>query len=226
MTSLSSRPLTVSLVLGIIVALTGLVSPRIADAHPATAVVSPMVTVTPNVVTVGSTAIVHGTNFTPNDRAFVFWQRPDRTTHGVWILTNSSGMFSLQLGFARRHGAGTEFVSALDFATNLRAPFVAVTVNPAPIVVMGQLSASPNPVMNAGTTLIVGTGFAGGTRVLVTWSRPDGTRRTIEVIANGAGTFTFQLFADPRHGCGMRTFVAFDLATATQTAPFSLAETC
>jgi hypothetical protein len=185
-----------------------------------------MVTVAPNVLTVGSTAIVHGMGFTPDSQVLVFWQRPDQTSRAVLMQTSGSGMFSLRLGFAIRHGTGVELVAARDLATNTQTPPVAVTVNPMRIVIMGKLFASPNPVMKAGTTLIIGTGFERNTGVLVRWVRPDGTRASIEVIANMAGAFAFRIFANPLHGCGVRTFVAIDLATGSQALPLFLAESC
>jgi hypothetical protein len=226
MTSLSQKPLRVAVALGMFVAIVGLGVPRIAGASPAALAAGPMVTVTPNSVTVGTTAIVHGAGFTPDSRALVFWQRPDKTTRAVFIATNGSGMFALRLGFAIRHGTGVEVVAARDLATNLQTTSVAVTVNPARIIVVRRLVASPNPVMKAGTTLIIGSGFIPRTLVLVKWTRPDGTHASMDVIANVAGAFAFRLFANPSHGCGVRTFVALDLATGTQSLSLSLAEIC
>jgi hypothetical protein len=144
----------------------------------------------------------------------------------VQIRTNAAGSFALRLGFAPRHGVGTEVVGAVDLATNDRTPAIAVQVKPALIVVMGQLSASPNPVRDGGTTLVMGTGFRGDARLLVRWMRPDGTRTAIEVVTGHVGTFAFRLFANPQHGCGPRTFVATDLATGSHAQPFILAEIC
>jgi hypothetical protein len=226
MNSLLRRSLHAVLVLGILAAATAIVNPRFAAVSPVKAAPVPMIAVTPNVVAVDSTALVHGTGFTANSQALVFWQRPDRTTHAVLIFTDGSGMFSLRLGFSIRHGTGAEFVAARDVATNVRTMTATVTVNPRRVVVMGTLFATRNPVMLAGTTQIIGTGFVPGTRVFVTWSRPDGTHTFIEVVTNMSGAFSFSLFANPRHGCGVRTFFAIDLATGTQSLPLSLVEVC
>jgi hypothetical protein len=221
----SLRSLCAAVVLVIVLSLAAIANPLIAGPSPAAAA-GPTVTITPNMVTVGSTAIVHGTGFTPGSQALVFWQRPDLTTRSILIATSGSGMFSFRLGFALRHGTGTEFVAARDPGTNTQSPSVTVTVHPLHIVAMGKLSASPNPVMRAGTTRIVGTGFLPNSRVLVRWSRPDGTHTFVEVIANMAGAFAFRVVANPAHGCGARVFVAIDLITGTQSLPLSLAESC
>lgn len=187
---------------------------------------TPTVAVIPSTVTVGSIATVQGAGFTPTNWAFVYWQRPDRTTHGVWVFTTASGAFALRLGFAPRHGIGTEFVSAFDFATHTWALFVSVMVTGGGVVGTGQLVASPNPVANGGTTTIVGQGFTPARVVVVQWSRPDGTMGSLQIVANGAGSFAFTLLADPRHSCGPRVFTAFDATRGTSTALLVLNEMC
>lgn len=202
----------------------GTIVVRSAGTQPVTAT-GRTLTVTPNPVLVGSRATVQGAGFTANTFAFVFWRRPDGTSSGVWTATSSSGTFSFVLGFAPRHGIGTEFVAAFDAGTRMWTPFVTVSVVPRGTG-SGMLSASVNPVPNGGTTVIVGQRFTPGTVVVVEWQRPDGTMTAIFVRANSAGTFAFRLFADPRHGCGVRAFTALDLATLLAAAPFSLGEVC
>ena len=50
----------------------------------------------------------------------------------------------------------------------------------------------------------------------------------VRVLTNGVGAFAFQLLADPRLGCGPRTFTALDLnpLLASGPGPFSLGEVC
>lgn len=187
---------------------------------------TPTVSVTPSTVTVGSIATVQGAGFTPSNWAFVYWQRPDRTTNGVWVMTSASGTFAQRLGFSRRHGTGTEFVSAFDFATRTWAQFVSVSVTGGVVADTGQLSASPNPVANGGTTTIVGHGFTPGSVIVVQWSRPDGTVGSIQIATNGTGSFAFTLVADPRHGCGPRIFTAFDAVRRRSSAPLTLNAVC
>lgn len=187
---------------------------------------TPTVSVTPSTVMVGSVTLVTGVGFTPNNWAFAFWQRPDGTRNGVWKFTSSSGTFSLQLGFTPRHGIGTEFVTAFDFATQTWAPFVSVTVTAGVGAGMGQLLATPNPVLNGATTTIVGSGFTPGSRVLVQWSRPDNTQGSLWVFTNGNGSFAFLLFVDPRHGCGARIFRAFDPVSGVWSALYTLNVVC
>jgi len=92
--------------------------------------------------------------------------------------------------------------------------------------VTSSLAASPNPVLNGGTTTIVGQGFTPHTWVFVSWRRPDGTMGRLWIFTNRNGAFAFRLFADPRHGCGPRIFMAFNSATRTWTAQFTLNELC
>lgn len=187
---------------------------------------TPTVTVMPSVVVAGSRALVSGGGFTPNNWAFVHWQRPDGTTNGVWIFTTSTGMFTLSLGFNPLHGVGTELVAALDFATGRQAPAVSVSVMPPVSPGSGQLSATINPVPNGGSTLIVGQGFTLGGLVFVEWRRPDGTMDAVWVRANSSGAFAFGFIADPRHGCGPRVFVALDAVRGMWSSPFTLGVRC
>ena len=184
-------------------------------------------TVTPNPVLVGSRATVQGAGFTSNSLTFVFWRRPDGTSRGIWTMAGPTGMFSFVLGFAPRHGIGTELVAAFDAATRMWTPFLAVSVVPRGIG-PGTLFASVNPVPIGGITVIVGQGFSPRSIVVVQWRRPDGTMAAVRVLTNGAGAFAFRLFADPRHGCGIRVFTALDLTTllANAPGPFSLGEIC
>jgi plastocyanin len=182
-------------------------------------------TVTPNPVLVGGTASVQVAGFTSNSSAFVFWRRPDGTTRGISTMTSQSGTFSFTLGFAPRHGIGTELVAAFDVATHTWTPVSSVTV-----VARGtgaaRLAASINPVRIGGITTIVGQGFSPGSIAVVQWHRPDGTMNTARVLTNSSGAFAFQFLADPNHGCGVRAFTALDGTTLLTAAPFSLRETC
>jgi hypothetical protein len=156
-------------------------------------------TVTPSAVTVVSTASVQGAGFTPRSLVFVFLQRPDGSRAGIWIATSSSGMCSFVLGFAPRHGVGTERVAAFDRGAGTWTPLSSITVL-AHGVGTGALSASINPVHIGATTIISGRGFTPGTVAVVQWHRPDGTMTAIRIRTDGMGTFAFQLLADPRHG--------------------------
>jgi hypothetical protein len=184
------------------------------------------VTVTPSVVAVGSAATVHGTGFTPNNWAFAYWQRPDRTTNGIWVFTNSFGMFAFTLGFSPAHGTGTEFVNAFDRATQRWAAWAIVTVTAAPIPIGGLLFASPNPVANGGTTVISGHGFTPFSRILVQWTRPNASMGAVWQFADRTGSFFFAVYIDPRFGCGPRTFTAFDTATGRSTVPYQVVVYC
>jgi hypothetical protein len=136
-------------------------------------------------------------------------------------------MFSFALGFAPRHGIGTELVAAFDVAARVTTAFVPVTVLPRGIG-PGMLTASVNPIPVGRATVIVGRGFTPRSVVVVQWRRPDGTMAAVRVLTNSSGAFAFQLLADPRHGCGTRTFTALDLRTllANSPGPFSLGEVC
>jgi plastocyanin len=183
------------------------------------------IAVTPSTVTAGSTAIVHGAGFTPNNTAFVFWRRPDGTTNGSFTATDASGMFSLRLGFTPSHGTGVEPVTGFDRATGRFSPTINVPVLPgAPST--GQLAATINPVSNGGSTAIVGRGFTPGGLVYVQWSRPDGTRAAVWIRVDATGAFSLGFLADSRHGCGSRQFIAFDNTRQMWTAPFILAVRC
>jgi hypothetical protein len=219
------RPCAIILTLSGVLAGIAMMSPARVQGATLHVVTAGTLTVTPNPVMVGTTAAVQGTGFTPNSTALVFWRRPDNTRNAILIGTNGSGMFSFVLGFAPRHGIGTELVAALDEATQVRTPTVAVTVL-ARGAGTGMLSASVNPVPNGGVTVIMGTGFTPGALVVVQWHRPDGTTGAVHIFANMAGTFAFQLLADPRHGCGSRMFTALDTTTLLAAAPFSLGEIC
>ncbi len=194
-------------------------------AVPSSMPAHPIVQATPTVVPVGGTTLVQGSGFTSTNWAFVFWQRPDRTAHGVWVFTSSTGTFALRLGFSPRHGTGSEFITAFDFATRTWAPFAVVAVTAA-VPQVATLSAAPNPVVNGGISSIVGRGFAPNTLVIVQWRRPDATAGAITIFADNSGSFAFTLLADPRHGCGPRTFVAFDPSIGLQTAPYTLFVSC
>jgi plastocyanin len=195
----------------------------VGSAPPVTA---PAVSVQPSTVIVGSTAIATGRGFTPANWAFAFWRRPDGTSHGIWVFTDGIGTFSFALGFAPRHGTGTELVTAFDLATGRWAPFSPVSVIPGPVSAVGQLIATINPVANGGTTTIVGSGFAPNSRLVVQWRRPDGTVGTATVMASATGTFALPFLVDPRHGCGPRAFTAFNLSGGMVSSRFVLNVVC
>lgn len=201
------------------------VSPGKAHAAAVRLVTIGTLTVTPNPVTVGSTAIVRGSGFTPNSTVVVFWRRPDNTRNAIRIGASMTGMFAFTLGFAPVHGIGTERIAATDEATGFRTATTIIDVL-ARGTGMSMLSASVNPVADGGVTLIVGRRFTPGALVIVQWHRPDGTMGVVRVIAGMGGEFAFQLFAEPSHGCGVRTFTALDTATLLAAPPFSLGELC
>jgi plastocyanin len=184
------------------------------------------VTVTPSVVALGTSAIVHGTGFSPNNWAFAYWQRPDNTTNGIWVPTDPSGMFTFTLGFAPQHGTGTEFVNAYDWGTQRWAGWAVVTVTAGPASYAGQLYASPNPVPNGGTTVLSGHGFTPLTWILVQWTRPNGSMNSAWQFADATGSFAFNFYIDPQFGCGPRTFVAFDSGTGKWSASYQVVVNC
>jgi hypothetical protein len=186
------------------------------------------VTVTPSTVTVGGSATVAGTGFTPNNYVFAYWQRPDGTTNGTYAFTNYTGAFAFTLGFLASHGTGTEYVSAYDYGTGRWAPFFIVTVTgvtvPPPSSL--QISASPNPVRVGGTTTVIGTGFTPNAYVFVQWTRPDGTMNGVNVFTGPNGNFAFYLSFLPVHGCGNETITGYDFARFLYSPSYVITVTC
>jgi plastocyanin len=90
----------------------------------------------------------------------------------------------------------------------------------------GRIAASVNPVMNGHTTVITGRDFTPNARVFVEWRRPDGTMPGFWLTTRPDGSFAFTLLADPRHGCGPRTFTVFDSVTRMWSPQFVLTEIC
>src|SRR5579859_1765131 len=91
-------------------------------------IASPTVAVVPSTVVAGNTVTVEGAGFTHDYYVFVYWQRPDGTTNGTWVISDSTGAFAMTLGFLASHGTGTEYVAAYDYATGRWAPFASVLV--------------------------------------------------------------------------------------------------
>ncbi|MGI8825147.1 MAG: hypothetical protein ACR2JC_05800 [Chloroflexota bacterium] len=88
-----------------------------------------MLTATPNPVRVGSSTVISGTSFTPNQYVYVAWQRPDGTTNATYAYTDANGAFSFTLGFEPVHGCGAETVQAYNYGTNAYSRALVVTVN-------------------------------------------------------------------------------------------------
>lgn len=203
----------------------GVVSPLTSRAHAQT-YTTPTVTVTPSTVAVGSTATVQGYAFTPNYWVFVYWQRPDGTTNGVFVFTNPGGYFTFTLGFNPRHGTGNEFIAGFDYGTGRWSPFFTVTVTSgAPSPTAESLAASPNPATVGSTSTVAGFRFSPNNWVFVQWRRPDGTTNAIYIFTDPTGYFTFQLGFLRSHGCGAETLQAFDFGTNTLSAPYTITVT-
>jgi plastocyanin len=189
---------------------------------------SPTVTVTPSTVAAGSTATVAGAGFTPNYWAFVYWQRPDGTTNGIWQFTSSTGTFSFTLGFDPAHGTGPEYLAAYDYGTGQWSPIVTITVtgvSPPPPTTFG-LAASPNPVHVGNATTVSGTGFSPNNYVFVQWVRPDGTTGGTFVFTDPAGNFAFTLEFLPVHGCGNETLSAYDYGRNMVSPSYVITVSC
>jgi plastocyanin len=84
--------------------------------------------VVPTSVTAGSTSVLTGGGFAPNNWVFVRWQRPDGSASGMWVLTDIYGAFSLPLGFDRKYGCGTETIMAYSLATSSWTSAWSITV--------------------------------------------------------------------------------------------------
>ena len=195
-------------------------------AQAATTMTAPAVTVTPTTVAVGGTVTVHGTGFTPNYYAYVFYQRPDGTTNALYVQTDAAGAFTFTLGFLASHGTGTEYLSAYDFTTHSWTATVAITVTgSAPPPAVRQLSASPNPAFVGATTTVSGTGFSPNNYVYVTYRRPDGTSNAVYVFTNPNGTFAFTLGFLRAHGCGPEYVQAYDFGMGAWSNVYTITVT-
>lgn len=200
----------------------GLLAPLIPGAHAQT-YSSPTITVTPSTVSTGSTAQVKGYGFSPNNWVFVYWQRPDNTTNGVYAFTDATGYFTFTLGFNAAHGTGNEYIAGFDYGTNRWSPFFTITVtSTTPPPATEHLVSSPNPVVVGSATMLSGSGFSRNNYVLVQWQRPDGTTNSVFVFTDANGNFSFQLGFLRSHGCGTETVQAYDYGTNTSSPPYAI----
>jgi hypothetical protein len=222
MTRLFARRSFLAISLGAILTMAGALTSQ----PPVALAAAPMIMAAPSTVPIGGSALITGSGFTSNGMALVAWQRPDGTRRSIQVDAGPGGMFSFRLQFAVVHGVGTELVRAVDRQSGMQTPTIRIQVIVTPVPGSAHLTATPNPVMIGHTTLIIGQGFAPGTVVLVRWLRPDGSMNAIQVLTNNMGTLAFRVFADPRFGCGARTFSAVDLNTGMQATQLVLAETC
>lgn len=184
------------------------------------------VSVSPATVTTGSSTVVSGTGFTPNDYAYVYYQRPDGTYNAFYLSTSPGGTFSFPLGFLAVHGAGTEYVSAYDYATARWAPFATVMVTlatPAPHPLV--LSAAPATVRAGTSTTISGTGFTPNQYVYVYWQRPDSTAGSTFAYTGSSGTFSFTLQFLTTHGTGTERIQAYDYGSRAYSAAITVTVT-
>lgn len=217
------------LVLGITLMLLSVVASSAAVApspvHAQTYTVNPMVSVSPSTVPVGSTAIVSGTGFTPNCWVFVYWQRPDISTNGIWVFSSTTGTLSFTLGFNPAHGAGTEYIAGYDSSANRWSPFSAITVTSGTTSGARALAASVNPIAAGATTTVTGTGFSPNNVVYVQWTRPNGSAGHTFVYTDAAGMFSFPLGFLASNGCGTEAVVAFDYGTNQWSTPYGITVT-
>ena len=208
----------------------GVVAPLAPRAHAQTGGApsgSPTVTASPATAPVGGTATVQGAGFTPDNYAFVYWQRPDGTTNGTHVSTDAAGTFTLTLGFDASHGMGAEFIAGYDYEAGVWSAFFTITVTSGtPPPAAETLAASPNPVLVGNVATITGSGFSPDNDVSVQWTRPDGTTNATDVATDSTGAFSFQLEFLPSHGCGTETLQADDDGSGTQSAPYAITVAC
>jgi hypothetical protein len=187
---------------------------------------APAVTTTPSSVAFGGTTTIHGTGFTPNYYAYVYFQRPDGTANAVNVVTDATGVFNLALGFSSTHGTGSEFVTAYNYTTGRWAPFVTVTVTTgAPVPAAHHLTASLNPVAIGQTTTITATGFTPNNYVYFYFKRPDGTAGALNILTSSTGSFTQSLGFIANHLCGPELVAVYDYTTKSWYAPITLTVT-
>lgn len=181
---------------------------------------SPAVGVSPSVAGFGTTATVSGSGFTPANWAYVYWQRPDKSTKGVWVYTDADGGFSTTLTFAASHGTGVEYVTAYDNGTHRWAAWSSMqVVEAAPTM---TLAISPQQVAVGKQVTVAGTGFSPENWVFLQWTRPDDTTDGAWVSTDGAGSLSLTLGFLTSHGCGTETVAAYDNGTGVWTPQYSV----
>ena len=163
----------------------------------------------------------------------VTWTNMDAVAHtttsdtGVW----NSGTLSAGMSFHYTFNTPGTFPYHCMIHPNMHGTIVVLGgtmqggTQPVPTG-FARLTAFPNPVVIGHITVIVGRGFTPRSVVAVQWSRPDRTVGAIRIVTNRFGAFAFRLFADPRHGCGLRTMAAVDLASRMSSGPISIGEIC
>jgi hypothetical protein len=211
-----------------LLALTGLLSsfalaPAVPGAHAQTA--APAITVTPRTVQVGATATVAGSGFTPNNWAYVYFQRPDGTTNAVFTGTTAGGTFALTLGFTASHGTGTEFLAVYDYATGRWTPFTTIAVTAATPAPVRLLTVAPGTVTPGNTVTASGSGFTPNNWAYVYFQRPDRTAGAFWAQTTGTGTFASAIGFLAAHGCGAEYVWAYDYAAGAWSAPAVLTVT-
>jgi hypothetical protein len=201
----------------------GSISPALPSAHAQTA--TPALTVAPSPAQVGSTATVTGSGFSPNNWAYVTFQRPDGTVNAIFVPTSSSGTLSFTLGFSVSHGTGSESLKAYDYGSARWSALTTIMVTSSSPIPVRTLTTS-TPTAAAGTTVTVsGAGFTPNNWVYVYFQRPDGTAGAFWTVIAGAGTFASLLGFNAAHGCGTETIWAYDYGTRAWSAPASLSVT-
>jgi hypothetical protein len=215
------RRITFSIVLAAVTLFAfGSLAPSLPAAHAQAA--APTISVTPNPVTVGSSASVNGHNFTPNNWAYLYFQRPDGTTGSVAVATGATGAFASALGFSAAHGVGREYVAAYDFGTRQWTSFAIVSVVSVVPAQSRSISVSASSASPGQTITVNGSGFTPGNWVYVTFQRPDRTVGAVWAQTGSTGAFAVQLGFDPRHGCGVETAWAYDYAAGVWSAPVTV----
>jgi hypothetical protein len=195
----------------------GSLAPALPAAHAAA--IPPSVGMLAGTVQVGATGVVTGRNYTPNNWAYVYFQRPDGTTNAVFAQTSASGMFSVTLGFSTAHGTGNEYITAYDYGTARWSPTIIVAVisgTPAPV---RQITVSGSTVAAGATLTVSGQSFTANNWVYVYFQRPNGTSGAFWVQTGAGGAFSSPLGFDVSNGCGTETIWAYDYGTQLWSSP-------
>jgi hypothetical protein len=215
------------IILSLTLALVGLLAfgslTPLPSAHAQTA--TPSLTATPNPVQAGSTATITGQNFTPNNSAYVYLQRPDGTIGTLYTATSSTGTISFNLGFLASHGTGNEYIYAYDFGTARWSSILTVVVQASVPVPVRQLSVSSTTATPGTTITVSGKGFTPNNWAYVYFQRPDATAGAFWTYTGGSGGFSNLLGFSATHGCGTETIWAYDWATGQWSAPVTVTVT-
>jgi len=183
----------------------------------------PTVTVTPSVVSQGSTATVLGTGFTPNNFAYVYDQRPDGTFDSFIVPTDGAGSFAVSLGFSSLNGTGFEYVSAYDFATGNSAQFFTVFVTvTTPVTGARLLFTNFSTVAASQVVTLFGVGFTADHFVALSFTNSNGGVYSVLVKTDDDGAFAYPLTSLPGLSCGTESVTAYDTVNRKPSAPLTL----